>query len=50
MKSFKCYFEIAGNLFGFGSKEQEAVRKGWEDVGITVKKNQGNNAQRFGIL
>ncbi|MCP8316884.1 MAG: M4 family metallopeptidase [archaeon] len=33
-------FDIAGDLFGSGSKEQEAVRKGWEGVGITVKKKK----------
>ena len=27
-------FEIAGSLFGKDSKEQRAVYKGWEDVGI----------------
>lgn len=26
--------DIAGNLFGEGSKEQDAVRKGWSDVGV----------------
>lgn len=31
-----CTFEAAGILFG--SAEQESVRKGWDGVGITVKK------------
>ena len=26
--------DIAGDLFGKGSKEQEAVIKGWSDVGV----------------
>ena len=26
--------EIAGNLYGDGSKEQEAFRKGWDTVGV----------------
>lgn len=30
-------FEVAGGLFGAGSKEQQAVQKGWHGVGITVK-------------
>ncbi|MFQ6061622.1 MAG: M4 family metallopeptidase [Methanosarcinales archaeon] len=30
-------FQIAGELFGDGSREQEAVRTGWAEVGITVK-------------
>jgi Zn-dependent metalloprotease len=29
-------FEVAGKLFGQNSHEQMAVKKGWEDVGITV--------------
>ncbi|MGI0010999.1 MAG: M4 family metallopeptidase [Nitrosopumilaceae archaeon] len=28
--------EVAANLFGAGSDEQNAVRSGWEDVGITI--------------
>lgn len=31
-------FEVAGDLYGGGSQEQESVRKGWDGVGITVKK------------
>jgi Zn-dependent metalloprotease len=31
-------FEVAGSLFGPGSKEQEAVRHGWEAVGVQMKK------------
>jgi len=30
-------FEVAGTLFGDGSKEQKAVSKGWTTVGITPK-------------
>jgi Zn-dependent metalloprotease len=33
-----CTFEAAGNLFGNNSAEQESVRKGWNGVGITIKK------------
>jgi Zn-dependent metalloprotease len=29
-------FEAAGELFGMGSPEQQAVAKGWSEVGITV--------------
>lgn len=29
-------FEAAGEIFGTNSLEQQAVRKGWEEVGITV--------------
>jgi Zn-dependent metalloprotease len=29
-------FQVAGALFGAGSLEQQAVKKGWEEVGITV--------------
>ena len=31
-------FAAAGDLFGNSSPEQESVRKGWDGVGITVKK------------
>lgn len=31
-------FDTAGNLFGTGSTEQEAVQKGWDGVGLSVKK------------
>jgi Zn-dependent metalloprotease len=31
-------FDVAGDLYGAGKEEQEAVRKGWEVVGITVGK------------
>jgi len=31
-------FEAAGDLFGNNSQEQESVRKGWNGVGITIKK------------
>ncbi len=34
----KCTFEAAGDLFGNGSIEQNAVSKGWNGVGITVKR------------
>lgn len=29
-------FVVAGNLFGSNSKEQKAVYKGWDDVGVTI--------------
>jgi Zn-dependent metalloprotease len=29
-------FQVAGELYGKGSAEQEAVREGWSEVGITV--------------
>jgi hypothetical protein len=29
-------FQTAGELFGVGSLEQQAVRKGWNEVGINV--------------
>jgi Zn-dependent metalloprotease len=32
-------FDIAGSLFGKGSKEQDAVYKGWEGVGIIPKES-----------
>jgi len=31
-------FEVAGNLYGKNSKEQNAVKKGWNQVGINIKK------------
>lgn len=31
-------FAVAGELYGNGSQEQESVRKGWDGVGITIKK------------
>lgn len=30
-------FQVAGELFGQGSKEQQAVKNGWSQVGITVE-------------
>ncbi len=30
-------YQVAGVIFGAGSKEQQAVKKGWSTVGITVK-------------
>jgi Zn-dependent metalloprotease len=30
-------FRVAGELYGTGSREQEAVRKGWAGVGITIE-------------
>ncbi len=30
-------FQVAGELYGAGSKEQQAVRNGWAQVGITVQ-------------
>lgn len=31
-------FEVAGNLYGKNSNEQKAVKKGWSQVGIGIKK------------
>ncbi len=31
-------FDTAGNVYGTGSNEQDAVQKGWDGVGISVKK------------
>jgi Zn-dependent metalloprotease len=36
-RAAKATFRVAGELFGVGSREQEAVRKGWEGVGVTFK-------------
>jgi len=36
-RAAKATFRVAGELFGVGGKEQEAVRKGWEGVGVTFK-------------
>ncbi len=33
-------YRIAGELFGNGSLEQQAVRKGWQEVGLTVDAEQ----------
>jgi len=33
----KATFSVAGELFGEGSKEQRAVRDGWEVVGVKIK-------------
>ena len=30
-------YHVAGELFGAGSREQEAVRKAWKEVGLTAK-------------
>jgi Zn-dependent metalloprotease len=30
-------FQVAGELYGVGSQEQQAVRKGWAEVGINVQ-------------
>lgn len=34
-------FQVAGDLYGTGSKEQQAVRTGWAEVGITVEERGG---------
>jgi Zn-dependent metalloprotease len=36
-------FEMAAQLFGAGSLEQQAVRKGWAEVGIVVAEDDGGN-------
>ena len=36
----RATYEVAGQLYGSGSPEQEAVRKGWQVVGITVGDGQ----------
>ena len=36
-------FEAAGELFGANSLEQQAVKKGWSEVGITVTNSGGGN-------
>ncbi len=33
-------YRLAGELFGNGSLEQQAVRKGWQEVGLTVDAGQ----------
>lgn len=33
-------YETAGQLYGERSREQEAVRKGWETVGVAVRTGQ----------
>ena len=35
-------FEVAGQLYGAGSSEQQAVRTGWSEVGITVGASGGS--------
>jgi Zn-dependent metalloprotease len=35
-------YRIAGELFGNGSLEQQAVRKGWQEVGLTVDGEQAS--------
>ena len=32
-------YAVAGSIFGKDSKEQRAVFKGWDDVGIPPKKS-----------
>ena len=32
-------FQVAGELFGKGSKEREAVSNGWARVGIDIEEN-----------
>jgi Zn-dependent metalloprotease len=34
-------WSVAGELFGEGSKEQQAVREGWEAVGVKIKRGRG---------
>ena len=34
-------YQVAGELFGSGSLEQQAVRKGWAEVGLSVEGNGG---------
>jgi Zn-dependent metalloprotease len=34
-------FQVAGELYGSGSLEQQAVRKGWEGVGINIEGTGG---------
>jgi hypothetical protein len=34
-------FDVSGSIFGKESKEQDAVYKGWEGVGITPRKTLG---------
>lgn len=34
-------FQVAGELYGTGSKEQEAVHNGWAQVGIRVQEKKG---------
>lgn len=34
-------FQVAGTLFGAGSREQKAVRTGWAEVGITIGAGDG---------
>ena len=36
-RAAKATFRVAGELFGVGSREQEAVRKGWEGVGVSFE-------------
>ncbi|MBN2213493.1 MAG: M4 family metallopeptidase [Bacteroidales bacterium] len=33
-------FRIAGEEYGNGSKEQDAVKKGWEEVGISIRSDK----------
>jgi len=35
-------FDIAGDLYGKGSLEQQAVRKGWAEVGLIVEQDTGD--------
>ncbi len=40
---------VAGELFGTGSLEQEAVRKGWLGVGINPDSGSGSNGSEGGL-
>ena len=40
-------FEVAGDLFGVGSLEQQAVRKGWQEVGIMIDDGAGQGCGAF---
>jgi len=39
-KFARVTYDTAGDLYGVGKPEQDAVKKGWEIVGIDVKGNQ----------
>jgi Zn-dependent metalloprotease len=38
--------EVAGELYGIGSLEQQAVNKGWAEVGITVGNGLSDGSQQ----
>lgn len=43
-------FETAGELFGIDSTEQNAVKKGWDEVGILVNANKRKGCFRASVL